>query len=106
MLTQVRIYTVNKGQMDEWLDIWTNQIAVAHARLGINIEGAWVNRPQNEFVWVRTFADEADMQEKMKQFRESPERQQLGDKLTACLAKMEVRETEPISFQRAAAGGR
>jgi hypothetical protein len=103
MLTQVRIYTVNKGQMDEWLQIWTGQIAPVHARLGINIEGAWVNRPQNEFVWVRTFEDEADMQEKMKQFRESPERQQLGDKLTACLAKMEVRETEPVSFQRAAA---
>lgn len=103
MLTQVRIYTVNKGQMDEWLDIWTNQIAPVHARLGIKIEGAWVNRPQNEFVWVRSFADEADMQEKMKQFRESPERQALGDKLTGCLAKMEVRETEPVVFAGAPA---
>lgn len=104
MLTQVRIYTVNKGQMDEWLDIWTNQIVPVHVRLGIDINGAWVNRPQNEFVWVRTFADEADMQEKMKQFRESPERQALGDKLTGCLAKMEVRDTEPVAF--AAAGAR
>lgn len=101
MLTQVRIYTVNKGQMDDWLKVWTEQIAPLHARLGIVIEGAWVNRPQNEFVWVRSFNDETDMQDKMKRFRESPERQAIGDKLTINLAKMEVRETEPITFERA-----
>ena len=106
MLTDVRIYTVNRGEMDDWLRLWTEQIAPLHARLGMNIEGAWVNRPQNEFVWARSFEDEADQQEKMKQFYESPERQALGDKLRAHIAKVEIREMEPVAFERSAAGAR
>ena len=30
---------------------------VLHERIGVPIVGTWVNRPQNEFIWVRTYKD-------------------------------------------------
>ena len=70
-----------------------------HERIGVPIVGTWVNRPQNEFIWVRTYTDKADVEAKTKAFpgggREG------GIKLGANVAKMEVREVE-MAFSPAA----
>ncbi len=68
----------------------------SHAKYGIKIIGAWVNRPQNEFVWVRVFEDEADMEAKNKAYSSSPERKALGDLPGQHEAKLEVRTVEDV----------
>jgi len=40
-----------------------------HERLGIPIVGTWLNRPQNEFIWVRSYNDKADLEAKGKAFQ-------------------------------------
>jgi hypothetical protein len=91
MLSQIRIYTINKGEMDAFLKHFKEVMAV-HERIGVPIVGTWVNRPQNEFIWVRTYKDKADLEAKGKAFQ--AEVASAGIKLGANVAKMEVREVE------------
>jgi hypothetical protein len=101
MLAQVRIYTINRGQLDAFVQHFKDETMPLHAKVGIPIVGTWINRPQNEFIWVRTFADEQDRDAKQKAFQEAA--RAAGVVLGGNVAKMEVRETEP-AFVAAAAG--
>ncbi len=60
MLAQLRIYTINKGQMDAFLKHFEEVVRPLHEKVGLPIASTYVNRPQSEFIWVRTFTDEAD----------------------------------------------
>ena len=51
MISQIRIYTINKGEMDNFLKHFKEDIIPLHEKIGVPIAGAWVNRPQNEFIW-------------------------------------------------------
>jgi hypothetical protein len=64
-----------------------------HERVGIPIVTTWVNRPQNEFIWIRSFADEGDRDAKSEAFREAA--REAGIQLGGHVAKMEVREVAP-----------
>ncbi|MBI2180146.1 MAG: NIPSNAP family protein [Deltaproteobacteria bacterium] len=92
MLAQIRIYTINKGEMEAFLKHFKEEIMVLHERIGLPIVGTWVNRPQNEFIWVRTYTDKADLEAKGKAFQ--AEVAAAGIKLGANVAKMETREVE------------
>jgi len=93
MIAQVRVYTINKGQMDAFLDHFRTQTMPIHERVGIPIVSTWVNRPQNEFIWIRTFENEQDRDAKLKAFQDTARAE--GVVLGGNVAKMEVREVEP-----------
>ena len=69
MISQIRIYTINKGEMDNFLKHFKEDIIPLHEKIGVPITGAWVNRPQNEFIWVRTYKDKAELEAKTKEFQ-------------------------------------
>ena len=62
MISQIRIYTINKGEMDNFLKHFKEEIMPLHEQMGVPIVGSWVNRPQNEFIWVRTYKDKAELE--------------------------------------------
>src|ERR1700693_695880 len=101
MLTQLRIYTINRGEMDAFLEHFHDKTMPLHAQAGIPIVLTLVNRPQNEFIWVRTFADAQDRDVRTKAFQDAA--RDAGVWLGGNGAKMETRETEP-AFGAAAAG--
>ena len=90
MVTQVRIYTVNGGMLDSWVKHFNDKIVPTSAKYGVRVLGAWVNRAQNEFIWVRTF--ESD--EVLKKYEESPERAEYLPTNRQHLAKTEFRNVE------------
>jgi hypothetical protein len=92
MLTQIRIYTINKGEMDNFLKHFKEEIMPLHEKIGVPIVGTWVNRPQNEFIWVRTYKDKAELEAKTKELQAVVAA--AGVKLGGNVAKMEVREVE------------
>ena len=92
MISQIRIYTINKGEMDNFLKHFKDDIKPLHEKIGIPIVGAWVNRPQNEFIWVRTYRDKTEMEAKSKEFQAAVAA--TGIKLGGNVAKMEVRDAE------------
>lgn len=92
MISQIRIYTINKGEMDNFLKHFKDDIIPIHKKIGVPIVGTWVNRPQNQFIWVRTYKDKADVEAKTKEFQAAVAA--AGVKLGGNVAKMEVREAE------------
>ncbi len=92
MISQIRIYTINKGEMDNFLKHFKDDIVTLHQKIGVPIVGSWVNRPQNEFIWVRNYKDKAEMEAKGKEFQAAVAAG--GVKLGGNVAKMEVREVE------------
>ena len=92
MISQIRIYTINKGEMDNFLKHFKDDIVALHQKIGVPIVGSWVNRPQNEFIWIRNYKDKAEMEAKGKEFQAAVAT--AGVKLGSNVAKMEVREVE------------
>jgi len=92
MISQIRIYTINKGEMDNFLKHFKDEIMVLHQKIGVPIVGTWVNRPQNEFIWVRNYKDKAELEAKAIEVQAAVAA--AGVKLGANVAKMEVREAE------------
>ena len=90
MVTQVRTYTVNGGMLDSWVKHFNENIVPTSAKFGVEVLAAYVNRPQNEFIWVRTF--ESD--DKLKVYEASPERAAYSGQTGAHIAKIEVRTVE------------
>ncbi len=90
MVTQVRIYTINRGMLDSWITLFNEKIVPTSASYGVNVIGAWANRPQNEFIWVRTFEDD----ETLKRYESSPERATYSPLTSTHIAKIEVRAVE------------
>ena len=86
----MRIYTINKGMMDSWVQLFNENIVPTSAQFGVHVVGAWVNKPQNEFVWVREF----DSEETLKKYEQSPERATYTPRTSTHIAKIEVREVE------------
>lgn len=93
MISQIRIYTINKGEMDNFIKHFKDDIVPLHEKIGVPIVGSWVNRPQNEFIWVRTYKDKAEMEAKGKELQAAVAA--AGIKLGGNVAKMEIRDTEP-----------
>jgi NIPSNAP len=92
MQAQIRIYTINKGELDNFVKHFKEETKPIHDKVGWPIVASWVNRPQNEFIWIRTYADAADLEAKSKAFREAVAA--AGITLGTTVAKMEVREVE------------
>jgi hypothetical protein len=90
MVTQVRIYTINRGMLDSWIELFNAKIVPTSAKFGVHVVGAWANRPQNEFIWVREF--ESD--DKLKVYENSAERAAYTGQTGQHIAKIEVRTVE------------
>ena len=96
MVSQLRIYPINRGMMYSWLKLFEEHIRPLHEKLGIPVERSWVNADRTEFLWVRTFNSVEDIPEKEAAYFASPERTALGDIPTSHIAKMEVRVIEAV----------
>ena len=66
MQAQIRIYTINKGGLDSFIKHFKEETKPIHDKVGWPIVASWVNRPQNEFIWIRTHEDAADLEAKTR----------------------------------------
>jgi hypothetical protein len=94
LIAQIRIYTINRGEMDAFIEHFQRDVLKLHEQIGCPVVGVYVNRPQNEVVWIRTYADDADRETKTKAFQEA--RAAAGITLGLNVAKMEVRDVEVV----------
>ena len=96
MTDQLRIYTINRGMMDSWLQVFNEHIRPLHDRLGIPVISTYVNADRTEFIWVRRFNNTEEIPTKEAEYFASPERTALGDIPPQHIAKMEVRVIEEV----------
>ena len=93
---QFRLYTVNKGMLDNFVDLFTGKIAELHEEAGIPILSAWKHPQQNEFLWFRGFDSIEAIEPALEKYNASPGRKALGDLPPSHHAKMEIREVEYV----------
>ncbi len=55
MVTQLRIYTINRGKLDDFVAAWKAAVLPLRRQQGYQIPAAWVNRERNEFIWLLTY---------------------------------------------------
>ena len=96
MVSQLRTYTINKGMMDSWLELFDKEIRPIHESLGIPIVATWVNADRTDFIWVRSFNSVEEIPGKEAEYFASPGRKALGDKPTSHIARMDVRVMEEV----------
>ncbi len=64
MTSQLRMYTINRGMMDDWVKLFTETLVPMQEKHGIKIEGMWVSEDGTQFIWIRSFADPEDVKAK------------------------------------------
>ena len=105
MIAEMRIYTINGGMLDTYLELFNKQIVPNHRRHGIQILGAWADRRQNEVIWIRTFASHEERKAKLDVYEASRERDDVFPIAAFHMAKAEVKILEDV-FAPAAAPDR
>ncbi len=103
MIYQLRTYTVNRGMMDDWVDLFNDKLVPYQQQYGINIDGIWVNEAKDLFIWIRSFNDAEDVTAKEAAFYASPEWQGIMDHARSHLARIEVETMTSVMKVPAAA---
>ena len=92
MPTEVRIYTIKPGRLDDFVSIFTDEIMPTSAKFGVRVHAAWRNDEANELVWVRSYDDA----ETLSAYSNSPERAVYAERSHECLESTQVRTVESI----------
>ena len=97
MTSQLRIYTINRGMMDQWVKLFTETLVPMQEKHGIKIEGMWVSEDSTQFIWIRSFTNSEDVKAKEAAFYGSPEWiGGAGDLARSHLARLDVQPMRPI----------
>jgi hypothetical protein len=70
VITELRRYRIKPGRMASWVAFF-REAARENERTGSRVEYAGVDAETGTFVWLRTFADEADRQARKSAFYDS-----------------------------------
>ena len=96
MIYQLRTYTVNKGMMDDWVNLFNDKLVGIMADNGIKVEDAWVNLDKNQFIWIRSFANAEDVAVKEAAFYGSADWNAIMDRARTHLARIQVEPMESV----------
>jgi hypothetical protein len=105
MITQLRRYTINRGMMDKFLEAWKMGVLPLRTAAGFRIEGAWVVRERNEFVWVMS-CDGDDWEARDKAYYASPGRTRLDPDPAQLIARIETWFVTPVVSAPPPPGGK
>ena len=98
MISQLRIYTINRGKLDDFLESWNKFVYPLHYHFGFTIPQAWVIRERNEFVWIVSYDGPEDWDAKQAAYYGSPERAAVDPELDPAqyIAKTERWLIDPV----------
>ena len=74
MISQLRIYTVKDGMMDEWVKLFEELVRDLHAKSGMPVQNTWVDAERKKFIWIRNFPSLEEAPEIERRYKSSPER--------------------------------
>ncbi|HXH03367.1 MAG TPA: NIPSNAP family protein [Candidatus Competibacteraceae bacterium] len=74
MPTQIRIFTVRSGQMENLVQAWRTQVYPLRRAHGYQIDGAWIAPETNQFIWLLRYDGHLDWTTKEAVYYACPER--------------------------------
>lgn len=96
MKNQFRMYTINRGKMDEFVRIWQQNVYPLRIKVGFTVSGVWVNRETNQFIWIVSYDGPKTWEEVEKAYYSSPERQAMNPDPAQFIARMEIHFVEDV----------
>jgi hypothetical protein len=90
MYAQLRVYTANRGKMDDWIRWFNDKLLPIADQAGHTIVGPWVNEAKTDFVWIRTYDSAEDAKAKDERFYGSPEWKAIAPEAAAFIAKTDI----------------
>ena len=95
-VSQLRIYRIKEGKMEEWLEGWTRGVLPLREKFGFRIDGAWVVRGENIFVWILTYDGPEGFEARDRAYYASPERKVLRPDPAPWIEKSESYIMAPV----------
>jgi hypothetical protein len=77
VIAELRIYHLKPGMAEDYIKLFNAQLEPNHTASGVNVLGAWLDEETNTIYWLRTFKDEADMEEVLDRYHQSDARKNL-----------------------------
>lgn len=96
MLSELRIVTINKDKMDEWLDLYRDRIVPLARQLDIKITGAWTDVDRERFIQIRSAADAKDLASSRARVRGNSEWQAIGKRAQEFTTAQDIVHLQPI----------
>jgi hypothetical protein len=94
--SQLRIYTINRGSLDAFVDAWKRGVYPLRKQFGFNVERAWLVRERNQFVWLVTYEGPGDWESAEKAYYASAQRAGLEPDPARFIALPEQWFAEPV----------
>ncbi len=88
----IRMYTVQPGRLDEWVELFRTRIAPVRRQLGFEIDGSWVDREHGQHIWVLAYSGPLTFEQANAEYWASPQRAALGVDPKEFLLWEEIRE--------------
>lgn len=95
MPSQLRIYSIKDGLLDEFVEFWRAEIVPLRRRFGFAVAGAWADAETRTFAWVVTHAD---FERAAADYYDSPDRKALSHDPGEFIESSELRLMEPVEL--------
>ncbi len=89
MATQLRIYTLNRGALDQFVREWRDTIAPLRLLMGFRIPGAWAVKETNQFVWLLAYEGPELWEARDRAYFDSDERRAMDPDPARLIARIE-----------------
>lgn len=84
---QLRIYEVNEGRIEAWIEFWRSKVLPLRHQHGFVVTGPWIIRDESRFIWI---VGHDNFEEANAAFYDSPERAVLEPEIPNYLGKVEA----------------
>jgi hypothetical protein len=101
--SQLRIYTIEPGRLDDFMTVWSTWVRPLRRRFGFE-SAAWTVPEENLFIWLVTFRGERTFEEADTAYYASPERQAIRPDPAQWIVRNETRWLRPVSAAEPATG--
>lgn len=89
MRAQLRIYTINRGELQQFAKEWREKVFPLRVQHGFAVEGAWTIESTNQFVWIISMEGEQDWEAKERAYYSSAERRSMDPNPARLIARAE-----------------
>ena len=96
MLRQLRIYTINRDALDEWVIDWREKVKPLRLKLGFKILGAWTVRESNQFLWILGYDGPESWDTLEQAYHRSDERRNMAPNPARNIARIEYFFIDPV----------
>jgi NIPSNAP protein len=96
MTRQLRDYTIQPGQLDRFVELWSAGVRPLRERAGFTIEGAWKVPAEDRFVWILAYDGPDGWEAANKTYYGSAGRKALDPDPAKLIASQRTAFIEPV----------